>query len=66
MPPYEEWQLRVIEEKKELADKLDKLCKFVVGEAFKALPATQQNLLNRQWVHMKSYLDVLNERIAAF
>lgn len=60
-------QQRVVDEKDELADKLTKLNDFIGGNnIYDSLPADERNRLARQAFVMKDYLDILNERIAAF
>jgi hypothetical protein len=59
-------QHRVVTEKDELADKLTKLNAFIGGTIYSGLPEEERIRLARQAVAMKDYLDILNERIAAF
>lgn len=60
-------QQRVVDEKDELAEKLTKLNDFIGGNnIYDSLPADERNRLARQAFVMKDYLDILNERIAAF
>lgn len=61
-----EYQQRVIEEKKALDDKLQRLDPFVASNTFKALSLSEQERLNRQLSLMQQYAAVLGERIAAF
>ena len=63
MRPHEE---RVIEEKRQLDDKIAKLSEFGKGEIFASLPAEEQGRLNRQHSIMETYSDILSERIASF
>lgn len=63
MKPFQE---RVVEEKKELDDKLSRLRPFIEGATFKTLPDAEQDRLIRQRRLMEEYSDVLGERIAAF
>jgi len=63
MQPHEE---RVVEEKRELDEKLAKLSEFGEGDVFAGLPADEQGRLNRQHSIMEDYSTVLGERIAAF
>lgn len=53
-------------EQKELAEKLEKLTAFTFTPTFAALPAPEQDRLNRQHGIMTQYVNVLGERIAAF
>lgn len=59
-------QHRVVTERDELADKLTKLNDFIGGTTYDGLDVNERNRLCRQAAIMKDYLDVLNERIAAF
>jgi hypothetical protein len=63
---YTDDQQRVINERDELSPKLQRLKVFVQSPAFVALDKTERERQTRQvWV-MGLYLNVLNERIAAF
>jgi hypothetical protein len=59
-------QQRVVTEREELADKLSKLSAFIVGSVFASLPDAEQERLRRQAQIMDAYVNVLDERIAAF
>ena len=63
MPPYQE---RVVEEFKELAERASKLNTFLMGSMFDNLPRAEQFRMVRQHAAMKTYAEVLRERIAAF
>ena len=63
MQPF---QQRVVDEKKELDDKLSKLIPFLISETFKAVPPAEQARLIKQSDIMKEYSEVLGERIAEF
>jgi hypothetical protein len=63
MAPHQE---RVVQEKKELDEKLSKLSEFGVTPLFASLPADEQGRLNRQHSVMEEYSRILGERIAAF
>lgn len=63
LKPHQE---RVVIEQKELAEKLEKLTAFTFTDTFAALPAPEQERLNRQHGIMEQYVNVLGERIAAF
>lgn len=63
MQPYQE---RVVQEKKELDEKIGKLDMFRYGSVYLTLSEEERLRLTRQFVHMKDYSDVLGERIAAF
>ena len=59
-------QQRVVDEKAELSDKLDKLETFVGGAIYNSLPPDEQARLTRQKLIMELYEQVLSERISAF
>jgi hypothetical protein len=63
MQPHQE---RVILEKRELDDKLNKLAAFLQGGIFAALAAEDRELLKQQAHHMKEYSVILAKRIANF
>lgn len=60
----EKWQERVVEEKKELDDKIVKLSKFIESAEFKK-EIKDHNLI-RQCVFMEAYAGILLTRIAGF
>jgi len=59
-------QIRVIEERVALAEKLDKLRTFTSGAFFQTVVRDEQRRLVRQSLIMSDYLDILDQRIAAF
>lgn len=61
-------QQRVVEEHRELNEKIDKLGEFIVNKpgVFLQLPWEEQDLLHRQYAAMQAYSDILVERIAGF
>jgi len=59
-------QQRVIDEKAELSERLDKLEAFHNTAVYAGLPAAEQSRLTRQLYIMKLYEQVLSERISAF
>ena len=59
------WQQRVLEERRELAERLGKLCVFLGSTPIEAL-GEQGPLLVEQAKHMRSYLRALDLRIALF
>jgi len=64
MQPHQE---RVVNEKKELHAKLDKLKAFIEeSSVFKTLPNDEQKRLNKQFDVMAEYSSILSQRIAAF
>lgn len=62
----EPWQQRVAEEFIELTAKIDKLEKFLWGDAFLNLDRSNQLLLAQQHAYMIGYHNVLRERIKRF
>lgn len=64
LPDHEK---RVVEEKTELSHKIIKLDEFInTNPIFKTLSRKEQLLLKRQLLWMKSYWEILNERVALF
>lgn len=61
-----EYQLRVIEEQKELNDKFHKLSSFLNSDKILDTTPEEQHRLIRQMVFMEAYSNVLSERIKAF
>jgi hypothetical protein len=62
----QDYQLQVVAERKELSERLDKMERFLLGNAYLNLPGAEQNRLVRQTLIMSDYRDVLDERIANF
>lgn len=60
------WQQRVVDEKRELDEKLAKLAVFREAEAFLRLAPNDQALLHSQQTAMRCYSTVLGLRIAGF
>lgn len=58
-----DFKQRLIEEKKELNEKTDKLRSFIASEKFKEIDAVQMTLLNVQLKAMETYSQILFERI---
>ena len=54
---------RMFDERKQLAERLDKLEIFIEGSIFQGLPLAKQTLLVAQCVTMKAYLGILGQRI---
>ncbi len=61
-----DFQNRVIAEKSELDEKLEKLCSFKRTQIFAGLPVMEQERMNLQSYIMLQYSSVLGARIAAF
>lgn len=62
----QEYQERVVEEKKELDSKLKRLMVFIRGPIFQTIDAEEQERLTRQSKLMDMYSGVLAERISEF
>ena len=63
MQPHQE---RVVIERAELYEKTVKLGTFLFGSVFNSLNLEEQTRLLKQYAFMKLYLEVLDQRIAAF
>ena len=63
---YAPHEQRVVDEKAELDEKLQKLLTFHGSATFAGLPDAEQDRLIRQSVVMGEYSAILGERIAAF
>lgn len=59
-----DFKSRLIEEKAQLDERLEKLQSFQSSEAFQSIAAVQQTLLNVQANAMATYSQILLERIA--
>lgn len=67
MAALEPFQLRVIEERDQLQERLSRLNAFLVSSQFYVtLDEHNQLLLTRQAAAMQEYLDILIERTSAF
>lgn len=67
MAELEPYQLRVIEERDQLQEKLSKLNAFLVSSKFYVvIDEQEQILLTRQASAMQEYLDILISRIERF
>lgn len=64
--PAQDFRDRVIAEKNELGERLEKLRAFIGTEKFAALPSDEKERLQAQSEHMGMYLSILVARIAAF
>ncbi len=63
MKPY---QQRVVDELRELGDKIAKLQSFITGDIFKSLDVAEKHRLNDQLAVMVKYKCILRDRIAHF
>ena len=60
----EDWKVKVVDEFKELNDKVEKLWKFVHNNPkFNELDKTERKLLLRQLTGMSTYLEALEDRL---
>ena len=59
-------QQRVVEERDQLAERIEKLAAFTEGPLFQTLCEAEQRRLLSQAVAMDEYVAILNERIEAF
>lgn len=62
----EAFALRVINEKVELEDKINKLTTFISSNIFDTLPKEDRILLTRQLAFMEGYYETLQQRIERF
>ena len=60
------YQDRVVEEMRELNEKIDSLDTFIHSKVFPSVDVIQQNCLKRQIDAMELYSKILGERISAF
>ncbi len=60
------YQARVVDEKRELDERLSRLVSFVRSPAFLRLPQEDRTLLSEQEATMTCYSDVLRRRIERF
>lgn len=59
-------QQRVVDEKRELDDKIQKLTAFFNTEIYRGLRSAEKRLLSNQLMHMNGYSEVLADRISLF
>ena len=62
----QEFQQRVVDEKTELDDKIQKLTAFVGGTIFASIDDTERSRLSIQLQHMNGYSEILGQRIGNF
>jgi len=62
----EPYQQRVVDEKRELDEKLQRLNAFLQGRAFAGVSNHDRDLLPKQAVVMQTYSNILEQRIASF
>lgn len=61
-----QWQVRVIAEKRELDERLEKLTAFIQSPAFGNVTEPEATLLRVQRIHMGGYSKALEGRIASW
>lgn len=62
----DEYRARMNAERKDLADKIDRLKLFIGGSRYNGLPRHERTLLKEQLIMMEKYLRVLDQRIECF
>ena len=65
-PLPQDWQRRMIDERDELAGRIDRLRKFIVSQRGASIDARERFRLGMQYGHMDGYLRALEARIRAF
>ena len=63
---YQPYEQRVLDEYKELSEKVSKLYIFLAMSSFERLPANEQKILRMQHYAMVLYKEILESRIAGF
>ena len=61
-----DFQERVVLEKKELDEKIEKLDQFVMSDKYRGVSSLEKNMLGRQWNLMTLYSELLGKRIRNF
>lgn len=62
----EPWQQRVVDEREQLQERLQKLQAFLLTDIFHRLSVVDKTILKSQAAGMQFYLDMLNLRISRF
>jgi hypothetical protein len=62
----EDYQQRVVDEAKDLEERIEKLTAFHTSEKYENADREQRVLLGRQLAVMREYHDILTRRIALF
>lgn len=62
----EDYQQRVIDEKKELITKINNLTYFISTDTFELLPMEEQKRMIHQKIIMEKYINILTDRIDFF
>lgn len=66
MGEYEPYQLRILVEKMDLDDKIERLNTFIETPQFSKLHIAEQSAMGAQSTHMQVYSNILGERIDRF
>lgn len=66
MNEFNDFKERVVEEKRELDVKIEKLHRFMMTSAFDKLTELERDQLVRQHIAMSQYSGILGERINGF
>lgn len=64
--PMADYQVRVVEEKKSLDEKISKLSSFIGSVKFGGIGIDEQNRMRNQEAAMMNYSNILSERIENF
>jgi hypothetical protein len=59
-----DFKSRLLIEKSDLSEKIQKLSSFIGGNNFKSIDPKQQDLLSKQLPVMKAYEGILSERLS--
>lgn len=62
----QDYQLRVLKEKNELDERIEKLTKFIADDYFNSLSPRDQELLNQQQTIMLEYQNILGQRLESW
>ncbi len=65
-PAMQEWQKRVVEEKAELDERIEKLEAFIASPKFEVISTYHAVALKDQAAVMRRYSEILGRRIAMF
>ena len=57
------WKVRVAKEYEDLKEKIEKLARFLYGDASALVPPKEKNRLNKQLLVMEMYGEILKERL---
>ena len=62
----QDYQVRVVTERNELTEKIEKLTAFVEGEKFASVESEEASRLKNQLRVMREYQSILDARLKAF